>query len=229
MMKRYRKWSGSGSKILVEKVVVTATVVVLFLAAPALATIKDLGTVGRTYPVVEPDGLADIQQPSERMKEFQGELLAERIKNYQPANLHPLPRATTDRTFLVDMTYTLDRDLADSDGKVIYPKGYTFNPLDYIALPGGLVVIDGNDPDQIKWFEASQYCKNHQARLLLSNGQAAGLTEKFKRPTFYLTDDIAKRLHLDAVPSVVIQKGHKVQVSEFYVPDRIQGNSDESD
>ena len=203
--------------MLVEKVVATATVIALLVAAPVLATIKDLGTVGRTYPVVEPDGLAEIQQPSDRMKEFQ-EMLAEQIKNYQPANLHPLPRATTDRTFLVDMTYTLDRDLADSDGKVIYPKGYTFNPFDYIALPGGLVVIDGNDPAQIKWFEASQYCKNHQARLLLSNGQAAGLTEKFKRQTFYLTDDIAKRLHLAAVPSVVVQKGGKVQVMEFSIP-----------
>lgn len=214
--------------MLVEKVIATAAVVALFLAAPALATVKDLGTVGRTYSVVEPDPLAEIQQTSERIKQIQGKLV-DRIKNYHPTNLQPLPRATTDRTFLVDMTYTLDQDLTDSDGKVIYPKGYTFNPLDYIALPGGLVVIDGNDPDQIKWFEASQYCKNHQARLLLANGQAAGLTEKFKRPTFYLTDDIAKRLHLDAVPSVVIQKGHKVQVSEFYVPDRIQGNSDESD
>lgn len=204
--------------MLVEKVVATAAVVALFLATPALATVKDLGTVGRTYPVVEPDGMAEIQQTSERMKEFQGEMLAERIKNYQPANLHPLPRATADRTFLVDMTYTLDRDLADSDGKVIYPKGYTFNPLDYITLPGGLVIIDGDDPAQVKWFKASPFCKNHQARLLLANGQAAALTKTLQRPVFYLTDDIARRLHLAAVPSVVVQKGGKVQVMEFFVP-----------
>lgn len=218
MMKRYRKWSGSGSRMLVEKVVVTATVVALFLATPALATVKDLGTVGRTYPVVEPDGLAEIQQPSERMKEFQEEMLAERVKNYQPADLHPLPRTTTEKTFLVDMTYTLDRDLSDADGKVIYPKGYTFNPLDYTTLSGALVVIDGNDPAQLKWFEASPYFKNHQARLLLSNGQVAALTKALQRSVFYLTEDIAKRLHLGAVPSVVIQKGHKVQVMEFSVP-----------
>jgi conjugal transfer pilus assembly protein TraW len=26
---------------------------------------------------------------------------------------------------------------------VLYPKGYSFNPLDYVSYPGVLVVIDG--------------------------------------------------------------------------------------
>ena len=56
--------------------------------------------------------------------------------------------ARKERTFLVDMTYTLDRDIADEKGNVVYPKGYTFNPLDYITYPGTLVILDGNSPTQ---------------------------------------------------------------------------------
>ena len=141
-----------------------------------------------------------------------------RIKNYQPANLFALPRATADRTFLVDMTYTLDRDLVDADGKIIYPRGYTFNPLDYTGLSGGLVIIDGDDPAQVKWFMTSPYLENHRARLLLSNGHAAELITRLQRPVFYLTDDIGRRLRLAAVPSVVIQQGDRMQVREIYVP-----------
>ena len=116
------------------------------------------------------------------------------------------------------MTYTLDRDLVDGEGKIIYPRGFTFNPLDYISFPGGLVIIDGQDISQVQWFRTSPYFKNHRARLLLSGGHAADLIETLQRPVFYLTGDIAARLKLQAVPSVVIQKEGKLQVREFNVP-----------
>ena len=225
-MKQYRRWSGSDSRTFVERILATTAVIVLFLATPAQATVKNLGAVGRTYPVVEPDGLAGIAPSRLQMEQVQ-QKIAERIKNYQPADTHPLPRASADRTFMVDMTYRLDRDLTNAENKVVYPKGYTFNPLDYITLPGGLIIIDGDDPSQVRWFRTSPYNKNHQARLLLASGQAAELTEKLQRPVFYLTDEIAERLHLAAAPSVVIQKGDKIQVLEFFIPDTTQGIPDE--
>ena len=198
-------------------------------ASPARATItKNLGTVGETYPVIEPDVVAELKQKAEEKDKSKDNSLVERMKKYQPADLHPLPRAEGDRTFLVDMTYSLERDLVDGEGKVIYPGGYTFNPLDYISFSGGLVVIDADDPSQVNWFRASPYLENHQARLLLSNGHAFDLIEQLKRPVFYLTDDIAGRLQLSAVPSVVIQRGNRILVRECYIPDKVRGRSDEN-
>jgi len=190
------------------------------------AVIKNLGTVGETFFVKEPDILAELKQRA--VANQSREQMLDQIKNYQPAGLHTLPRAKSDKTFQVAMTYTLDRDLLDGDGKIIYPMGYTFNPLDYISFPGGLVIIDGEDTSQVKWFKASPYFENHQARLLLSSGHAADLIETLQRPVFYLTDDIAGRLQLAAVPSVVIQKEGKLQVQEFYVPTDRQGRTDEN-
>jgi len=195
----------------------------LCVATVVQATIKNLGTVGTTYPVIEPDILVELQQQAAQKRQLSKERMLERMRNYQPKQLYKLPHATADKTFLVNMTYTLDRDLADAQGKLIYPRGYTFNPLDYTALPGGIVVIDGDDPRQMKWFKTSPYFKNHQARLLISNGHAFDLVEKLQRPVFYLTDDIARRLQLSAVPSLVIQQGDKMQVREFYLPLDRQG------
>jgi hypothetical protein len=76
---------------------------------------------------------------------------------YQPASLHQLPRARVSRRFAVDMTFTLEQELRDEEGRVLYPKGYTFNPLEYVSLSGGLVVIDGSDAEQVAWFKASPY------------------------------------------------------------------------
>ena len=181
--------------------------------------IKNLGVVGETYPVVEPDVVVELKEQAVRNNHFKENDFLERMKNYQPRDIHPLPRATKDRAFLVDMTYTLDRDLKDGDGKVIYPRGYTFNPLDYVSFPGGLIVIDGGDSSQRKWFEQTPYVDDHRVRLLLSSGYAFTLIEQLKRPVFYLTDEIARRLQLSTVPSLVVQKGDKLQVREFLVPE----------
>ncbi len=43
-------------------------------------------------------------------------------------------------------------------------------------------------------------------------------SEQLKRPVFYLTGDIAKRLQLSAVPSIVVQKEHQMLVQEIVVP-----------
>jgi conjugal transfer pilus assembly protein TraW len=181
--------------------------------------IKNLGVVGETYPVVEPDVVAELKQQAGNRKRLTDDEFLERMKKYQPADLHHLPRATKDKTFLVDMTYTLDRDLLDGNGKVIYPRGFTFNPLDYVSFPGGLLVIDGDDPAQLNWFKQTPYANNHQVRLLLSGGHAYQLIEQLKRSVFYLTDEIAGRLQLAAVPSLVIQQDKKLQVHEFLLPE----------
>ena len=191
----------------------------VLVSSPASGAIKDLGVVGETYPVVEPDVVAELKEEAARKNRFgDGEFL-ERMKTYQPEDIHHLPRATRDRTFLVDMTYTLDRDLLDGDGKVIYPRGFTFNPLDYVSFSGGMLVINGNDSAQVKWFKKTPYADNHRVRLLLSDGHAYELIKQLKRSVFYLTDEIAGRLHLSAAPALIIQKGDRLQVREFPVPE----------
>ncbi|MGB3224812.1 MAG: hypothetical protein WBB23_18555 [Desulforhopalus sp.] len=200
-------------------------ITVVFVADFAQTTIN-LGTVGETYPVVEPDVVAELRQEAAQHDVREKLPLSLEIQGYQPANLHPLPHAIAERSFLVDMNYTLDQDLLDGEGKILYPKGYTFNPLEYVSFPGGLVVINGDDPLQIEWFKKTPYADNHQASLLLSNGLAFELTRQLKRRVFYLTKDIAARLRLTAVPSVVVQKKNKMLVQEILIPLDKQGEPD---
>jgi len=86
-------------------------------------------------------------------------MLRNRLRDYKPADLQQLPKATKDNQKIVDMTYTLPADLLDADGKTIYPKGFTFNPLDYVTFRRGLVILNGNDSEQLRWFEKSPYTK----------------------------------------------------------------------
>ena len=180
--------------------------------SPARAReIVQLEPVGPTSAVIETDLGEALRQRAVRVDVEQ---LRHAQARYQPANLHALPRATKDAITMVDLTHTLEQDVQDANGQVLYPAGFTFNPLRYVSLSGALVVIDGSDPEQVAWFKGSPYVKNHRALLLLSGGLAAPLRDELARPVAYLTEDIALRLQVRAVPSVVIEQDNQLVIRE---------------
>jgi len=190
----------------------------IFFAFPlgAQAT-TELEPVGAVYPVIEPDIRVEMKAKAAEQWELHKKGYLKEAQQYQPDNLQQLPRAQRDRSFAVDMTYTLERDIAGDDGKILYPKGYRFNPLDYMNFTIGLVVIDGADLDQVNWFKQSPYASNHKMKLLLSGGYAQKLVPELNRPVFYLDKEVAGRFQLAAVPCVVVQRDKHIQVTEFFI------------
>ena len=184
---------------------------IITCATQVLAAHTRLEPVGRTYPIVEQDIREEFKQ---KATSIDIDALFNTHNRYQPANLHTLPRSASDRVFTVDLTHTLERDIKDGQGNLLYPQGFTFNPLQYAGLSGGLVVIDGSDPEQVEWFKGSPYFQNHRAMLLLVGGYANELKQALQRPVYYLTHDIAARLQLKAVPSVVVEQDNKLTVRE---------------
>ncbi|NTW89062.1 MAG: hypothetical protein HGB26_08095 [Desulfobulbaceae bacterium] len=190
-------------------------IVIFGLLSASLAYGKNLGTVGMTYPIVEPDLVEEIKASIDYGK--MAKAMEENRQNYTAKDIHALPAAGRDRTFFVDMTYTLDHDIPGENGEIMYQRGLTWNPLDYVSLPGGLVVINGEDRKQVEWFLKSPYNKNRQQKLLISAGLAAPLIKQLNRPVFYLTKTIADRLQLAAVPCVITQNGKKMMVQEIKI------------
>jgi conjugal transfer pilus assembly protein TraW len=187
----------------------------LLMALPAYAgSTKNLGVIGTTYSIVEPDIIEEVKAKVDKGK--LAKFMAEQRQSYQPQDIHALPTAKRDRTFFVDMTYTLDHDIQGENGEIMYQRGLTWNPLDYVSPPE-LLVINGEDAKQAEWFEKSPYYKNIKIKLLLSAGYAAPLVKQFDRPVFYLTKTIADRLQLTATPCVITQNGKKMMVQEVKI------------
>ena len=190
-------------------------ILIVGLLPASLAYGKNLGTIGMTYPIVEPDLVEEIKASIDYEK--LAKVMEEHRQNYQAKDIYALPTVKRDRTFFVDMTYTLDHDIANENGEIMYQRGLTWNPLDYVSLPGGLVVINSEDAKQVEWFEKSPYNKNRQIKLLISAGFAAPLIKQLDRPVFYLTKTIADRLQLAAAPCVITQNGKKMMVQEIKI------------
>ncbi len=199
--------------------------VALIFASSGISQVVNLGKFGAVYPIKERDALEEMLEAASKVnwaKVFDPEKFTERLKNFKPPNLKKVPRASQERRRLVDLTWTLPFDIpkVNEHGKIVgvlYPRGYTFNPLDYVNYPGILVILDGEDPLQLAWFERSSYFNDPKVRLLITQGSWYELFEKYKRPIFYATSVVLDRLKIERVPSVVRQKGKYMEVREIDV------------
>lgn len=187
----------------------------LALASPAYAIV--VGQSGATYPIIEKDALKEIKQRVAEAKwKKQRQNLKKSILAYRPPDVPNLPRAKRDLTFMVDPTYTLARNIPDGKGGILYPKGYTFNPLNYISLPTTIIFLNGADRKQVKWFMKSPYAQAN-VMVLLTGGNSYTLGKQFQQPLFYASDRIVKRFHITAVPAVLYQEGKLLGVNEYEV------------
>ena len=165
-----------------------AALIIAGVASPSTAEIRNLGIMGKTYPIAELDALDEIRNKAAGI-DWQGILQSpenlRKLRNYRPEGLPRLARATVDRTYLVDMTYRLDVDIPNSKGGILYPAGYTFNPLDYIDYPRTIVVVDAGDPDQIAWLESSGHAADPNTRLLITDGIYFDVSSRINRHVFF--------------------------------------------
>lgn len=184
------------------------------LAVPA--GIASTATIGRTWPIAEPDALAEIEARAARQPTTLAAQFGPRA-NWSALRAASLGNARQDRTRFVVPFYTLPDEIRLPDGKLLYPKGFTFNPLDYVSLPQRLVIVH---PRNLGW------ALDH-ARLtdfiLLTGGDALELSERTGRALFILEERVKERLGLTVAPVIVSQVGKKLELQEFEAVDQRKG------
>lgn len=178
---------------------------------------KDLGKYGATYPVIEQDAIAQLKKAIakfdwEKFKRKQ----KEKIRRFKPKDLVDLPEAGENRVFRVDMTYTLKEDIIGKDGQVIYPKGYQYNPMEYVFMRRIIVFINGRDEKQIQWYRQSPYPADMRTMLLITDGSYLDVRKKLHTlSVYYASREIIERMGIKALPSVAVQKGTQLEVREY--------------
>ena len=202
--------------------------VVLALAAPAAVSAKDLGVRGATWPVAEPDLLAQIESRLLEM-ERSGELA--RLETQARANARrkleepdPAPGiapARERRSRLWDPAITVARDIRTADGTLIAAAGMRVSPLERMTLARDLVFVDGRRNAEIAWALAREEESGRPAKIVLLAGRPLDLMRRHRRPFFFDQGGrLAARLGLRFTPSVVAQDGALLRITEFPVDDR---------
>ena len=190
------------------------------------AQATNLGTIGPTYPVAEKN-LLDVIMARLRAKEASGELkrheqeardrAAYAVNNPRPVD--GLRRAQVARTFYFDPTFTLQSNVVDSTGAVLFPAGTRKNPLEVVSLSKHLLFFDARDPGQVT--RARELIERYQGKVkpILVGGSYLDLMRRWNKPVFYDQDGtLVRKFGIAAVPAIVSQEGQRLRIDE--VPPR---------
>lgn len=189
------------------------------------AAVQNLGVYGNTWSIAEEDAIEGIKNKITKMqrngemdkitKEWQ-KITLSRLEN-GPDPVPGISRAMRNRARSFDPSVTLAQDVTDDLGNVVAMAGTTINPLKYLGLKREYVLLDGSDRSQVKW--AIQRAKTNSTPqiLILTAGSPTKLMREHQDIRFYFDQDgrITKRFSINAVPSVVRQKGNLVEIQEF--------------
>lgn len=183
------------------------------IAASAQGLVGKTSTIGRTWAIAEPDALAEIEAKVATLPPDMSRAFGPRSR-WSALRAANLAVAAADRVRSVIPFYTLEFDIRLPDGKILYPKGFTFNPLAYVRLPQRLVVVH---PRDLSW--AMRTARQSDFILLSSldgeTGDPIELSERTGRAIYILEERVKDRLGLTAAPVIVAQAGQKLVLTEY--------------
>ncbi|MFZ5700676.1 MAG: conjugal transfer protein TraW [Pseudomonadota bacterium] len=169
-------------------------------------------TIGRTWPIAEPDALAEIEVRASKLPADMRAKFGPR-SGWSAMKAASLAPATKSQRRSIVPFYTLDTEIRLPSGELLYPKGYSFNPLSFVTLPQRLVVVH---PRDLSW--ALKTARLTDFILLAAGGahddDAITLSERTGRPIFILEPRIKERLGLTAAPVIVAQVGQRLELTE---------------
>lgn len=194
----------------------------LNLLAPTAFAVE-LGVIGPTYEISEPHLLQMIERrlrDMERSGELKRQEEQARFRGIETVK-HPLPvaglRATeTARTFYIDPSFTLDRNLLGPRGELLFAAGTRKNPLEVVSLSRHLLFFDARDPRQVG--RARQLMASYRGRVkpVLVGGSYLELMKSWRIPIYYDQHGLlTRRLGIAQVPALVSQEGLRLRVDEL--------------
>lgn len=180
---------------------------------------EDLGTIGPTYEIAERD-LIEVIKDKYRDKDQVAKLhedykkkVIEGIENPRPVpGVRPTEVA---RTYYIDPTYILERNIVDEHGRILFPAGTKVNPFDYDSMSKILLFFDARDKKQVEY--ALRLIKSgQQVKPILIAGKPLDLMRKWKRPVYYDQGGaLTRRFAIQQSPAIVRQEGKRLRVDEI--------------
>jgi len=204
---------------------VVAALLLCGAGARVTAHAADLGVIGPTYGIAEPHLLADIERRL-REKERSGELqrLIEEARARgidavrQPAAVEGLHATEIPRTFYVDPSFTLDRNVVDANGRLLFAAGTRKNPLEVVSLSKRLLFFDARDQRQVVRARELMARGDEPIKAVLTGGSYLDLMKAWRVPVYYDQRGVlTRRLGIRQVPALVSQEGPRLRIDEMVI------------
>jgi hypothetical protein len=201
--------------ILFKKTIQFTGLLLCFIALLSYSSYAEVvGTFGNTYSITEQDAYEEIIQKVQKhnwQKEFAK--IKKDIKDSTTVSFK-LKHAKENKSFYVDPAYTLEFDITDEKGNILYPKGYTFNPLQYMQFPYILVFFDANSATEIQWLKSQDLINRWDVMLIATNGDAAKTAKMLNKTVYVVSKKMLDRFQIKATPSILYAQNKMLLVQE---------------
>ena len=200
---------------------VLRSLALLACLAPAPALARDYGMLGAVFPVEEQSILETIMTRLRTM-DASGEMAAlksemqDKTREYamRPHPVSFVSTAETYRQFEIDLSVRVERDLADHNGVIFARAGTIINPLDYSTFSKRIVMINGDDPDQVAF--ALSIASEEPTKIILTSGAPLALTEEHGVLFWFDQQGVfARKFQIAHVPAVITRSYPRMLVEEI--------------
>ena len=193
----------------------------LLVTSSAHAKVYDLGVVGQTYEIAEPDMLQGFYsklrqaEANGKMAEVEAEMKQRFIDHANRPKGIELPRAEEHRVYYYDPSTVLTQDIVDHEGNVLWPAGTKVNPLDYVAMSQQWLFFNSDDPEQAAWAQDYLHRYPNQVRPILIQGAVLELAKAWDtRLYFDQHGTFVEKFGIKRVPAILSQEGKKLRIDE---------------
>ena len=199
---------------------------------PAAAVAKDLGVRGATWPVAEPDLLAEIEArlgDMRRSGELDHLLDAARTRARQsleePAPVPGVAPARERTSRLVNPSIVVGQDIRGPGGALIAAAGTRIDPFAHMPLTRALLFVDGRREAEVAWALA----RPGPAKIVLLAGRPLDLMRRHRRPFFFdLGGRLKRRFAVRATPTLIEREGAHLRLTEFPLDDGLPADCTEA-
>ena len=160
---------------------------------------RDLGRIGPTWPIAEPDLAAVMRKAAERL-DLPGRAAAALARFWRQVPAVALPPATTSSVRRIRPMARTSTDLRDHAAGLLLPARSELNPLEQVPLTARILVIDAQDPRELAWAKAQRAANRATIHLVANPDRAGGwpawqaLQNGLAAPAFLLDRHLAERL-----------------------------------
>lgn len=193
----------------------------MFCGFLSVSVADNIGVVGKTYPISEPDMIEWIKSKAAAMMksgEWQ-QIQNKAIENARNQINHPAPIAGISDAQVTRVWYQkpmvqVKQDITDTRGHVIAKAG-NYNPLRYKPFDVQLLFINGNNPKQVEWALAKNAESGVRTKIVLTQGSFMDLDKQHKVWFYYdQGGKYTQKLNIKHVPAIVQQEGDQIKLME---------------
>lgn len=195
---------------------------ILLLGLSFHAAADDLGVIGKTYLINEPDMIEWIKsRASSMMKSGEWEQIQkqaiDRTRNYinHPPAIANITDASETKSWYYTPVVQLKEDLTDGQGHTIAKAGQ-YNALRYMPFDVQLLFINGDNPKQVEWALAKNKESDVSTKIVLTSGSFMDLDKEHKVWFYYdQGGKYTQKLNITHVPAIVKQDGTQLKITEI--------------